>query len=223
MACPPCRWPESSGWELTSCEGSRGGRRDRFPLSHPRGAWRRRHGRRLQGPGHAAQAPRRAEVPAAGADPRPRRQAALRPGSRGRLGAGRPARRHHLRHRPDRRRPGVHRHGLLRRRDPQEAHPARAPAGRARHRLRHADRARARRRPRRRHRPPRHQAGQRDDHDARRGQDRRLRHRQADRRRPDQDRIEPRHGRLHGARAVPRRRRRARRICGRSASCSTRC
>ena len=77
--------------------------------------------------------------PSAGADARPRRQAALRPGARGRLGAGRPTRRHHLRHQPDRRRPGVHRHGLLRRRDPQEAHPARAAAGSARHRLRHAD------------------------------------------------------------------------------------
>jgi len=79
------------------------------------------------------------------------------------------------------RRPGPHRHGVRLRGDPRAADGPAGAGPQPRPALRRAGRRRSRPRPRRRHRPPRPQALQRHGHRGRRGQDPRLRPRQAGR------------------------------------------
>ncbi len=108
-----------------------------------------------------------------------RRGRARPPGARGARGVGAepPQHRHHLRHRGERGR-RVPRHGIPPGGDARGADRARAARPGARVRARRRDRGRARVRARGGAGPPRHQAGQRDDHHARQRQGARLRDRQ---------------------------------------------
>ena len=107
---------------------------------------------------------RRAEVPAARVEPRRGRQAAVHARSAGGLVDRSRQHLHGPRHPVHRRRPALHRHGLLRRRDAEAA--ARTGAADRGRGARHRDAGRRRpgARARGRRGASRHQAGQRDPH-----------------------------------------------------------
>ena len=86
-------------------------RPNHLALPHRREARRRRHGRGLQGRGHAARSLRRAEIPARRPCPRPSGPGTISPRGAGRFRTESSQHLHDLRHRRAGR-AGVHRHGV---------------------------------------------------------------------------------------------------------------